>query len=212
MDLVLDFFILLPVHASSVPLVLNTSTTCVSPQFHYLYDDKFAICKKDIKFKLYCQYKAKFKGSNQSLIDLLTNNSTYSHPSSQNFEPPKVDLPFIFKAPPVPVVPSLAKITYVSVLSLPVQMTISSKLSTPSVTNSLNTPSNITKPSINSHSGRQINAPIRFVETPLSFLIIYSTISSPTEDINSNFLLQPSFKSHEPHPLLCWESTCLVVS
>ena len=64
-----------PVHASSVPLVLNTTTACVSPQFHCLYDDEFATCKQDSKFKSYWQYKAKLKEGNQSLIDLLTNDS-----------------------------------------------------------------------------------------------------------------------------------------
>ena len=74
-----------PVHASSVPLVLNTTTACVSPQFHCFYDDEFATCKQDAKFKSYWQYKGKFKEGNQSLIELLTNNSTHFLPSPQNF-------------------------------------------------------------------------------------------------------------------------------
>ena len=36
-----------PGHSSSVPLVLNTTTANVSPQFHCIYDDAFDTCRRD---------------------------------------------------------------------------------------------------------------------------------------------------------------------
>ena len=39
-----------PNHASNVPLVLNTQTGLVSPQFHCIYDNEFDTCKRDAKF------------------------------------------------------------------------------------------------------------------------------------------------------------------
>ena len=48
-----------PMHSSSVPLVLNTKTGNVTPQFHCLYDDEFATCKRDAKFNSVWQVKAK---------------------------------------------------------------------------------------------------------------------------------------------------------
>jgi hypothetical protein len=48
-----------PEHASSVPLVLNTRTGMVSPQFHCIYDDAFDTCRNDAKFDSLWQRKAK---------------------------------------------------------------------------------------------------------------------------------------------------------
>src|SRR5210317_575444 len=52
-----------PNHATSVPLVLNTQTGNVAPQFHCIYDDEFATCKRDANFVSQWQHKAKFPGS-----------------------------------------------------------------------------------------------------------------------------------------------------
>ena len=48
-----------PMHSSSVSLVLNTKTSNVTPQFHCLYDDEFATCKRDAKLNSVWQVKAK---------------------------------------------------------------------------------------------------------------------------------------------------------
>lgn len=48
-----------PLHAKNVPLILNTQTGNVSPQFHCIYDDGFDTCKTDAKFKSLWQSKAK---------------------------------------------------------------------------------------------------------------------------------------------------------
>lgn len=39
-----------PLHATSVPLLLNMQTGLVSPQFHCIYDATFDTCKRDAKF------------------------------------------------------------------------------------------------------------------------------------------------------------------
>jgi hypothetical protein len=51
-----------PSHALNVPLVLNTQTGLVSPQFHRIYDSQFNTCKQDAKFISLWQFKAKLQG------------------------------------------------------------------------------------------------------------------------------------------------------
>ena len=48
-----------PEHASSVPLVLNSQTGLVSPQFHCVFDDAFDTCRRDSSFESLWQFKAK---------------------------------------------------------------------------------------------------------------------------------------------------------
>jgi hypothetical protein len=62
-----------PSHGSSVPLILNTQSGNVSPQFLCIYDDEFATCKCDAKFKSLWQFKAKFqsKPTPMDLVDEL---------------------------------------------------------------------------------------------------------------------------------------------
>ena len=50
-----------PSHASNVPLVLNTQTGLVSPQFHCIFDNQFDTCKRDAKFVSLWQFKAKLQ-------------------------------------------------------------------------------------------------------------------------------------------------------
>ena len=40
-----------PSHSTNVPLVLNTRTANVTPQFHCLYNNEFATCQRDPKFQ-----------------------------------------------------------------------------------------------------------------------------------------------------------------
>ena len=40
-----------PEHTSNVPLILNTSTVHVSPQFYCMYDNEFDTYRTDTKFK-----------------------------------------------------------------------------------------------------------------------------------------------------------------
>ena len=93
-------------------------------------------------------------------------------------------------------------------------MPIPSKLSSPPVEHLSPTPSNVPTPSINYCSSRPLKNSARFDNIPLSSLNVYSMTFSPTENNNNNFLLQPSFQSHEPHPLALLGNhifSCLVI-
>ena len=48
-----------PLHARSVPMVLNTQTCNVNPQFQCLFDPDFNTCKRDVKFQSIWKHKAK---------------------------------------------------------------------------------------------------------------------------------------------------------
>ena len=79
-----------PHHVTDVPLILNTQTGLVSPQFHLIYDDDFDTVKRDAKFKSLWQIKAKIqshiRGSQSQ--DLLP---TFSGRQTQNFNLPQAD-------------------------------------------------------------------------------------------------------------------------
>ncbi|MEM1010162.1 MAG: hypothetical protein AAGJ35_14295, partial [Myxococcota bacterium] len=63
-----------PRHATSVPLVLNTQTGNVAPQFHCIYDDEFATCKRDAKFSSLWQAKAQFTPATTASDNQATNS------------------------------------------------------------------------------------------------------------------------------------------
>lgn len=48
-----------PNHSTKVPLILNTQTANVTPQFHCIYDDEFATCRRDAQFKSLWQQKGR---------------------------------------------------------------------------------------------------------------------------------------------------------
>ena len=68
-----------PQHASSVPLILNTQTGLVSPQFHCVYDNAFDTVNNDAKFVSLWQQKAK-------LIPHAENNSVSRSPTDPTLE------------------------------------------------------------------------------------------------------------------------------
>ena len=79
-----------PHHATDVPLILNTQTGLVSPQFHLIYDDDFDTVKRDVKFKSLWQIKARLqtRTQNNQSQDLLP---TFSDRHTQNYSPPQAD-------------------------------------------------------------------------------------------------------------------------
>ena len=77
-----------PDHATSVPLVLNTQSGNVSSQFYCVYDDEFATCKRDAKFKSLWRMKAK----------LMPN------PIQNSLE--RIDAPTTSQTPPTPPLPN----------------------------------------------------------------------------------------------------------
>ena len=79
-----------PHHATDVPLVLNTQTGQVSPQFHLIYDDDFDTIKRDTKFHSLWQIKVKIQNYQQSYTshDVLP---TFSNRSAQRLPTAPVD-------------------------------------------------------------------------------------------------------------------------
>ena len=80
----------LPHHATNVPLVLNTQTGLVVPQFHLIYDDDFDTVKRDAKFKSLWQIKAKIQ-SHLPAGQLQVLLPTFSDRQTQNSNPPQAD-------------------------------------------------------------------------------------------------------------------------
>ena len=83
-----------PRHASSVPLILNTQTGLVSPQFHCVYDDAFDTVNNDAKFVSLWQQKAK-------LTSHAENNSVSRSPTDPTLECDFSSLPS-YKDQPIP--------------------------------------------------------------------------------------------------------------
>jgi hypothetical protein len=66
-----------PHHAATVPLVLNTQTGLVSPQFHVVYDDNFDTVLRDKHFQSLWQYKAQLQETKDDFeFDSLATDST----------------------------------------------------------------------------------------------------------------------------------------
>ena len=81
-----------PVHSRNVPLVLNTSIGNVSPQFHCLYDDEFATCKRDAKINSVWQAKSKL---DRPTTLVVASSSSTSHASFTPNLPPSQHYPFL---------------------------------------------------------------------------------------------------------------------
>ena len=198
-----------PEHSSSVPLVLNTTTANVSPQFHCLYDDEFATCKRDAKFTSVWQIKARLQDAPPSIVDLVDKNVTLP-PFPSSHPKPSVNLPPTFisnwEATPVEPLPSGPPHTPEpshppsTIQTVPVQIP-------PRPTEHI-TPPSLTPPitSHTSRSGRTIRPPVRFDDSHHSSLHAHTSTFTPTTDGSNDCLLQPSTANYsEPHPmaLLC---------
>ena len=76
-----------PNHATNVPLILNTKTGLVSPQFHVIYDDHFETVERDADFKSIWQSKAKIQGTMENLS--ATNEALATKPHISGTNTPK---------------------------------------------------------------------------------------------------------------------------
>jgi hypothetical protein len=68
-----------PNHVSSVPLILNTQTGLVSPQFHCIYDNEFSTCKRDAKFRSLWQKPRPRSKASRNHWDLLTRRQPFHY-------------------------------------------------------------------------------------------------------------------------------------
>ena len=196
-------------HSSSVPLVLNTASGNVSPQFHCIYDDEFATCRRDVKFNSVWQDKAKLM---RPLVDSKLAPTTLSSipltqnvPTTINFElstqhqnaPPSEtnNLPDEFQhqwtSPPI------------TQPSAPIYKVSKENINNTDVPTSDTV---ITQPEQVTRFGRIIRPPQRFagiISSPISFLSTFS----PRILHSDNHLLQPSTANYsEPHPLALFAS------
>ena len=67
-----------PEHASSVSYILNTTTGCVSPQFHVVYNDKFKTVGNDCLFQSLWQRKAKLQLNSQKIQERQVETRSFS--------------------------------------------------------------------------------------------------------------------------------------
>lgn len=188
-----------PNHSGNVPLVLNTQSGNVSPQFHCLYDDAFATCKTDAKFSSLWQFKAKLKDAPPSVLDLLDSGhilpSTYTPPAPSLHLPPA----FIDTWDAVDDMSSLGDEsvipTYLTLPPRPLTAPIPQPLP---VTSPTILP---TSPPLRTRFGRTVHPVLRYGQDIPTSLVAYNATFSPPPS-NEVHLLQPMHaNSSEPHPL-----------
>ena len=173
-----------PDHSSTVPLVLNTTTANVSPQFHCLYDDAFSTCRTDAKFRSVWQIKARIKPAAPSIIDLIDNNVTLPPTISAPMSP-HVPLPVIFEHPwdktspdPLPSVSVNIPISNTTPSSVALPPPPKSPSPSPSPPNVPTRPPSPVPP-VTTRSGRSIRPPSRFDDTAHSSIHAYAATFSP---------------------------------
>ena len=195
-----------PDHAANVPLVLNTATANVSPQFHCLYDDAFATCKTDANFRSLWQAKSR-RVLASTPVPNTVHNSVPLPPHTPSTVTPAATLPDIFDHPwdtslsnPLPRVSfDMPVIRNPPVLApaAPVAPTLPPSVDTPTIN-----PLPPLAPVITTRSGRSIRPPSRFGDTSHSSIHAYSTTFSHDFNTTSACILQPSQASYsEPHPM-----------
>jgi len=88
-----------PSHASDVPLILNTQSGMVSPQFHAIYDDNFDTVKRDAKFVSLWQSKSKLQSASvhDTATDMLPTQTTESELPIPGL--PRQVIPSLFQTP-----------------------------------------------------------------------------------------------------------------
>ena len=193
-----------PSHSSNVPLILNTSSANVSPQFHCLYDDDFSTCKVDAKFSSVWQIKAKIKEVSPAVQDLVDKGV----PIPQSSNPPSSlasDIPSRFVSPwDLPTVNTPPSNDNDAVLQTSTNPDIEPTV-TPVILEEQPAPTLETiqddSTATTTRSGRIVRPASRFADSALSSLLAYSSTFSPNINTTQDSLLQPSTTHYEePHP------------
>ena len=199
-----------PNHSSSVPLVLNTSSGNVSPQFHCMYDDSFDTCRRDFKFSSIWQEKVKLYMDNATTTTPIptnhTNISIQPLPATQLHSPTMVDFnittPHNINPPaetdnlppefnhqwdtPENISENpfhVTNNTHVDITPLPAQYIVD------------DVPIHITR------TGRTSRPPRKFADSAHSSLKVFTSTFCPSVQHCEIHLLQPSTMGYsEPHP------------
>ena len=173
-----------PSHSSDVPLILNTNTANVSPQFHCIYDDEFATCKRDAKFKSLWQTKARLRFNSTSIsntpspsthFDLMPINNESEIPNQfvTNWETPTVAAPTTEHQPPLS------------------ERTVGTPIEPKEPQSSQG--GNVTR------YGRVIKPPERY--SPTTIAMAFNNVFTPSDNLQTH-LLQPSYQHFsKPNPL-----------
>jgi hypothetical protein len=190
-----------PSHALSVPLILNTQSGNVLPQFHCIYDDEFATCKRDVKFKSLWQFKVKFQ-SKLPQTDLVDKLPTLPPPGQYNEHNINVPIPppaldpverFVETWDPVAETPD-------NVIAPTNDMRQSNEPAPAVETVPNEAPA--TEPAITTRAGRRILPRNRLIVTGYLAISAYlSTFSLLPTSNDSLHLLQPDIEAYaEPRP------------
>jgi hypothetical protein len=84
-----------PNHLSNVPLVLNTQTGNVLPQFHCIYDNEFYTCAHDAKFQSLWQSKAKLQHIRLDRVPCVTSTNMSPAATARSQLPPRAVPPSV---------------------------------------------------------------------------------------------------------------------
>jgi hypothetical protein len=184
-----------PNHSSSVPLVLNTQTGNVSPQFHCIFDDDFSSCKTDARFQSLWQQKAKLhiKHTVPKKQDILPTQAT-------PFE--EANLP----APDAPIPRFVTQWEDASQLDASSEQEELEHASVGSDTESPHEPETGVQAEqieespapVHTRSGRLVRPNPRYFNEAHANTVYLDTYSSALDQVNC--ILQPVY-SEEPHPM-----------
>ena len=194
-----------PDHSSSVPLVLNTSSGNVSPQFHCIYDDEFATCRRDVKFQSVWQAKARLSSDDLSTIikpPLIHLPTTVDFtPDIQHCSSPPTHtstLPSAFQHQWDPVSDTsddTIPAPDIDIQDAPQPPDLFEALPLPEIPDD-------TLPVRTTRTGRVIRAPQKFADTAHSSIHAFLSTFCPPPSSADVHLLQPQTANYsEPHPL-----------
>ena len=200
-----------PSHSSNVPLILNTTTGNVTPQFHCIYDNEFSTCRTDAKFTSAWQIKAKIKevppsikalvdqgirlpNIQQSKFDIpdkIPDSLTYPWDNEEEDVPTTVDQ----DQHPEPIAP------YESTENEGAKIqTVETEGAHFQEDKEIEQPHSVTP--VTTRSGRTIRKATRFADSALSSLLAYTNTYSPSAPTDSDSLIQPcDYGYDEPSPM-----------
>ena len=188
-----------PNHSTSVPLILNTQTGNVSPQFHCIYDDDFDTCKRDAKFVSLWQAKAWLQSkpdTNAKFLDILPTQSVRDPTNGTQLPdagppPPEFTIPWEIEVPnKSPRMQGLSPIDDLSGTSTSAPITQEPEYDVKTTLSPMKT-----------RSGRQLEPHVKRLGRPSANSAFFNTFSPGGNAMHPQCQLQPDVERFaEPHP------------